>query len=210
MGPRRRTHFSRTLSRSAVKISPELRWIVETRSRLAGSPIHARPTWDENIRSRSRRVSSPRKRRRGARVDRIDAERDQLGKRHCIRQRTRAAMSHAATDAAATIRRERSSHVGPHERNRDAMRTVEEAIQGSQGSQGSRGARGAQSARGSQVARGANLENLEHSANQANPVEHPANHANPVESEIGKGYDETSLKSELASMKARLVVESGD
>jgi len=31
-----------------------------------------------------------------------------------------------------------------------------------------------------------------------------------VESEIGKGYGETSLKSELASMKARLVVESGD
>src|SRR6266540_2538274 len=31
-----------------------------------------------------------------------------------------------------------------------------------------------------------------------------------VESEIGKGYGETSLKSELGSMKARLVVESGD
>ena len=30
------------------------------------------------------------------------------------------------------------------------------------------------------------------------------------ESEIGKGYDATSLKSELASMKARMVVESGD
>ena len=30
------------------------------------------------------------------------------------------------------------------------------------------------------------------------------------ESEIGKGYGETSLKSELASMKARQVVESGD
>ena len=30
------------------------------------------------------------------------------------------------------------------------------------------------------------------------------------ESEIGRGYGETSLKSELASMKARLVVESGD
>ena len=30
------------------------------------------------------------------------------------------------------------------------------------------------------------------------------------ESEIGKGYGATSLKSELASMKARLVVESGD
>jgi len=31
-----------------------------------------------------------------------------------------------------------------------------------------------------------------------------------AESEIGKGYGVTSLKSELASMKARLVVESGD
>jgi len=31
-----------------------------------------------------------------------------------------------------------------------------------------------------------------------------------VESEIGKGFDTTSLKSELASMKARLVVESRD
>src|SRR5205823_4275488 len=31
-----------------------------------------------------------------------------------------------------------------------------------------------------------------------------------VESEIGKGYGSTSLKSELASMKARFVVESGD
>ena len=31
-----------------------------------------------------------------------------------------------------------------------------------------------------------------------------------VESEIGKGYGTVSLKSELASMKARLVVESGD
>jgi tetratricopeptide (TPR) repeat protein len=30
------------------------------------------------------------------------------------------------------------------------------------------------------------------------------------ESEIGKGYDSASLKSELASMRARLVVESGD
>ena len=39
---------------------------------------------------------------------------------------------------------------------------------------------------------------------------HPANHANPGESEIGRGYGQTSLKSELASMKARLVVESGD
>ena len=35
---------------------------------------------------------------------------------------------------------------------------------------------------------------------------HPAH----VESEIGKGFNPISLKSELASMKARLVVESGD
>jgi tetratricopeptide (TPR) repeat protein len=38
----------------------------------------------------------------------------------------------------------------------------------------------------------------------------PANPEHHAESEIGKGYDETSLKSELASMKARLVVETGD
>ena len=35
------------------------------------------------------------------------------------------------------------------------------------------------------------------------------NHANHVESEIGRGYGTLSLKSELASMRARLVVESG-
>jgi tetratricopeptide (TPR) repeat protein len=38
----------------------------------------------------------------------------------------------------------------------------------------------------------------------------PASPAHHVESEIGKGFNETSLKSELASMKARLVVESRD
>src|SRR2546430_6284461 len=38
----------------------------------------------------------------------------------------------------------------------------------------------------------------------------PANHANHAESEIGRGYAPPSLKSELGSMKARLVVESGD
>jgi tetratricopeptide (TPR) repeat protein len=39
---------------------------------------------------------------------------------------------------------------------------------------------------------------------------HPAAPAHHAESEIGKGYGETSLKSELASMRARLVIESGD
>jgi len=82
---------------------------------------------------------------------------------------------------------------------RETMRTVEMALaQGSRGSQGAQGAQGALGAQGARGARGAE-----------NP-EHPANHANHVESEIGKGYGETSLKSELASMKARLVVESGD
>ena len=38
----------------------------------------------------------------------------------------------------------------------------------------------------------------------------PAAPAHHVESEIGKGFNETSLKSERASMKARLVVESRD
>ena len=79
---------------------------------------------------------------------------------------------------------------------RETMRTMEDAIQGSQGA---RGAQGAQGARGAPGAGGANRQN----------PEHPENHANH-ESEIGKGYGETSLKSELASMKARLVVESGD
>jgi len=80
---------------------------------------------------------------------------------------------------------------------REVMKTVEEAIRGSQGSRGAQGAQGSRSALG---ARGANPEH----------PENPANHANHVESEIGKGYGQTSLKSELASMKARLVVESGD
>jgi tetratricopeptide (TPR) repeat protein len=76
---------------------------------------------------------------------------------------------------------------------REVMRTVESA-QGGQGSQGAQGARGA---------RGANPENPQHPENLANL-------AHQHESEIGKGYGATSLKSELASMKARLVVESGD
>ena len=72
---------------------------------------------------------------------------------------------------------------------RETMRTVESAL-------------GSQSARGALDAR-ANLENHQHPENTANPDHHS-------ESEIGKGYGATSLKSELASMKARLVVESGD
>jgi tetratricopeptide (TPR) repeat protein len=72
---------------------------------------------------------------------------------------------------------------------REVMRTVESAL-GSQGAQSARSAR-------------ANPENHQHPENPANPAHH-------AESEIGKGYGETSLKSELASMKARLVVESGD
>jgi hypothetical protein len=71
---------------------------------------------------------------------------------------------------------------------REVMKEVERAIMGSVGSNGSRGSRG---------------------SNPSNPS-NPANHPNHVESEIGKGFDPTSLKSELASMKARLVVESGD
>jgi len=35
-------------------------------------------------------------------------------------------------------------------------------------------------------------------------------HSQHVESEIGRGFSQTSLKSELGSMRARLVVESGD
>ena len=82
---------------------------------------------------------------------------------------------------------------------KEVMKTVEGAL-------GSEGARGAQGARG---ARGANPENHQHPENPENPA-NPANPAHHIESEIGKGYGQTSLKSELASMKARLVVESGD
>jgi tetratricopeptide (TPR) repeat protein len=76
---------------------------------------------------------------------------------------------------------------------REAMRQVETAI-GSAGSGGSTGSRGSAGSRGS---RGSNPSN-------------PPNHPNHVESEIGRGFNPLSLKSELASMKARLVVESGD
>ena len=64
-------------------------------------------------------------------------------------------------------------------------------------------------ARDAQGAQGANRQNPAIPQHPEN-LENPANHANHVESEIGKGYGATSLKSELASMKARLVVESGD
>jgi tetratricopeptide (TPR) repeat protein len=84
-----------------------------------------------------------------------------------------------------------------------------QGAQGARGAQGAQGALGAQGAQGAQGARGVQGARGGKGANPGNP-EHSANHANHVESEIGKGYDETSLKSELASMKARLVVESGD
>jgi tetratricopeptide (TPR) repeat protein len=76
---------------------------------------------------------------------------------------------------------------------REAMAEVERAM----GSVGSGGLQGSQGSRGS---RGSNPPNLPN----------PPNHQNHVESEIGKGFNPMSLKSELASMKARLVVESGD
>ena len=71
---------------------------------------------------------------------------------------------------------------------REAMRTVEQVLQVQAGS---RSAPGAQ-------------------ANPANPA-NPENHANQhAESEIGRGYGAFSLKGELASMRARLVVDGGD
>ncbi len=96
---------------------------------------------------------------------------------------------------------------GRFSKAKETMRTVEGAL-GSQGAQGAQGARGARGSRGAAGGRSANPVNP---VNPENP-EHPENHENPghVESEIGKGYSETSLKSELASMKARLVMESGD
>jgi tetratricopeptide (TPR) repeat protein len=47
-------------------------------------------------------------------------------------------------------------------------------------------------------------------AEQAPPLRTADETHQHVESEIGRGFSPTSLKSELASMKARLVVESGD
>ena len=91
---------------------------------------------------------------------------------------------------------------------REAMREVTKAI-AAQGSRGAQGVQGAEDARG---ARGADAANRANPTNPTNPenLEHLANHENHVESEIGKGYGPTSLRSELASMTARLVVESGD
>jgi len=86
---------------------------------------------------------------------------------------------------------------------REAMREVERAIMGSVGSVGSVGSAGSEGSRGSRGSRGSNSSNLPNPPN-------PPNHQNHVESEIGKGFNPMSLKSELASMKARLVVESGD
>jgi tetratricopeptide (TPR) repeat protein len=46
--------------------------------------------------------------------------------------------------------------------------------------------------------------------NPSNPrTREPENHAGHAESEIGRGFSTTSLKSELGSMRARLVVEAG-
>jgi tetratricopeptide (TPR) repeat protein len=47
-------------------------------------------------------------------------------------------------------------------------------------------------------------------ARPARPAPASQSHQGHSESEIGRGYNAPSLKSELASMKARLVVESGD
>jgi tetratricopeptide (TPR) repeat protein len=85
---------------------------------------------------------------------------------------------------------------GRFSKAREVMRIVERAL-GSQGENPSRPSGAANSEHPS------NPEHLEHLQNPENPAHHP-------ESEIGKGYGQTSLKSELASMKARLVVESAD
>ncbi len=70
---------------------------------------------------------------------------------------------------------------------REVMKTVEGAIaspvRGSASSQGSSGSQA-----------GAN----------------PSNHSSHIESEIGRGFSPMSLKGELGSMRARLVVEGGD
>src|SRR5262245_50880066 len=85
---------------------------------------------------------------------------------------------------------------------REAMRQVETAM----GSVGSGSSGGSTGSRGSAGSRGSNPSNPSNPSNLPNPP----NHLNHVESEIGRGFNPLSLKSELASMKARLVVESGD
>jgi tetratricopeptide (TPR) repeat protein len=74
---------------------------------------------------------------------------------------------------------------------RETMRTVEDALRAG-GSGRSGGSGGAAASGRVPVVSGSSQTEHQH------------------ESEIGKGYGQTSLKSELASMKARLVVESGD
>jgi tetratricopeptide (TPR) repeat protein len=76
---------------------------------------------------------------------------------------------------------------------REAMKMVQEVQKVQEGS-GSSG--------GSERSGGSNP------MNQMNPM-NPMNHLNHAESEIGRGYGPISLKGELASMRARLVVESG-
>jgi hypothetical protein len=61
---------------------------------------------------------------------------------------------------------------------------------------------------GSQGSRGSNPTNLENLPNQANPA-NPSSHSQHIESEIGRGNGPLSLRNERASMRARLVVESG-
>ena len=95
---------------------------------------------------------------------------------------------------------------------RDTMRIVDGALsEGSRGSRGSPGAQGAVGSRGSRGSVGSPRSNSANPQNRENPQnpENPANHANHVESEIGRGYGPLSLKSELASMRARMVMESG-
>jgi hypothetical protein len=82
---------------------------------------------------------------------------------------------------------------------RDAMKTVEAAIK--EGSGGSPGSPGSPSSRGSPRSS---------SSPSSSNSQSSGGHSGHAESEIGRGFDPIALRSELASMRARLVVESGD
>jgi len=83
---------------------------------------------------------------------------------------------------------------------RDTMAQVQSAIAGGSGRSGGSGGSG-------RSGRAGGSENTPIASGFSRTVASGHQH---VESEIGKGYGPMSLQSELASMKARLVVESGD
>jgi tetratricopeptide (TPR) repeat protein len=109
---------------------------------------------------------------------------------------------------------------GRFSKAREAMKTVEDAIRS--GGSGGSGRSGGSGGSGRSGGSGGPAESghvpvvsgfpppPEATARRAEGGSRTGATGHQHESEIGKGYGETSLKSELASMRARLVVESGD